>query len=77
MSQEQKKYQQAMARLETILEEIDDSSVGIDELADRVQEAAELLKQCRGILTQTERRVQNSLEFLEGELDAEKEQEKL
>ncbi|MCL1957103.1 MAG: exodeoxyribonuclease VII small subunit, partial [Fibromonadales bacterium] len=60
------KYSEAVKRLEEILENVDRSNVGIDELADLVKEASDLIKTCRGILTSTERNVQESLEDLEG-----------
>ena len=61
------KYQDAMSRLEIILERVDNTDVGIDELASQVQEATDLLKTCRRILTETEKSVQAALETLESE----------
>jgi len=61
------KYQDAMTKLETILERVDNTDVGIDELALQVQEATDLLKTCRRILTETEKSVQTALETLESE----------
>jgi exodeoxyribonuclease VII small subunit len=60
------KYSEAVKRLEEILENVDRSDVGIDELADLVKEASDLIKTCRSILTSTEQNVQESLEDLEG-----------
>ena len=60
-------YKEAMTQLETILERVDNTDVGIDELARQVQEATELLKTCRRILTETEQSVQGALETLESE----------
>jgi exodeoxyribonuclease VII small subunit len=60
------KYSEAIKRLEEILENVDRSNVGIDELADLVKEASDLIKNCRSILTSTEQNVQESLEELEG-----------
>jgi len=59
------KYSEAVKRLEEILESIDRSDVGIDELADLVKEAADLIKNCRALLTSTEQSVKESLEALE------------
>jgi exodeoxyribonuclease VII small subunit len=59
------KYSEAVRRLEEILENVDRSNVGIDELADLVKEASDLIKNCRNILTSTEQNVQESLEGLE------------
>lgn len=40
-------YVDALAELEAILEELDDDSMDIDVLSDRVERAAELIKICR------------------------------
>lgn len=61
------KYQDAMVKLEAILERVDNTDVGIDELASQVQEATELLKTCRRILSETEQSVQGALDSLDQE----------
>ena len=70
MSAENLEYKNAMDRLEAILERIDNSEMGIDELAGQVEEATNLLKKCRQILLATEKNVQEALDSLEGEADA-------
>jgi exodeoxyribonuclease VII small subunit len=65
MSSANVKYSEAVKRLEEILEDIDRSNVGIDELADLVKEASDLIKTCRFILKGTEQSVQESLKNLE------------
>jgi len=65
MSSANMKYSEAVKRLEEILENVDRSNVGIDELADLVREASDLIKNCRSILTSTEQNVQEALEELE------------
>jgi len=65
MSSANIKYSEAVKRLEEILENVDRSNVGIDELADLVKEASDLIKNCRSILTNTEQNVQEALEELE------------
>jgi exodeoxyribonuclease VII small subunit len=70
MSNENLEYKNAMDRLEAILEKIDNSEMGIDELAGQVEEATNLLKKCRQILVATEKSVQDALASLEGEADA-------
>lgn len=70
MSTENLEYKNAMDCLEAILERIDNSEMGIDELAGQVQEATNLLKKCRQILVSTEKNVQEALASLEGEADA-------
>jgi len=59
------KYSASVKRLEEILESIDRSNVGIDELADLVKEAAELIKNCRALIASSEQSVQESLKTLE------------
>ncbi len=74
MSAANLKYKESMDRLNEILKKIDTSEMEIDELADQVQEASVLLRNCRKILTDTERNVQESLQTLDsidGESDVE------
>ncbi len=73
MTKSSKSYTEAMERLNEILENIDNSEVPIDELADQVVEAAGLLKSCKKILTDTEAKVKNVLEDLDGEFNEEEE----
>lgn len=49
MSQANLEYKTAMAALEEILTRIDDSDMGIDELASEVERATILLRECRKI----------------------------
>ena len=70
MSAENLEYKNAMDRLEAILERIDNSEMGIDELAGQVEEATNLMKKCRQILVATEKNVQEALDSLEGDADA-------
>jgi len=44
-------YAEALAELESILEEIEDDAVDVDVLAARVKRAAELLRNCRSRIT--------------------------
>jgi len=67
MSSANVKYSEAVKRLEEILESIDRSDVGVDELADLVKEASDLIKVCRSILKNTEQSVQDSLKNLNEE----------
>lgn len=67
MSTENNDYKNAMERLESILERIDNSEMEIDELAGEVQEATELLRKCRQILLSTEKNVQEALKSLDDE----------
>ncbi len=60
-------YTEAIKRLDDILEDIDQSRVPIDALAGRVVEAAALLKRCKSVLTETEAKVRDVLQELEGD----------
>ena len=70
MSTENFEYKNAMDRLESILERIDNSEMEIDELAGAVQEATDLLRKCRQILLATEKIVQEALSTLSDEAEA-------
>ncbi len=67
MAGKMKSYGESMARLDEILEDIDQSKIGIDELAEKVVEAAALLKRCKSVLTETETKVRDVLEELDKE----------
>lgn len=58
-------YADAIRRLDEILEDIDQSRIPIDTLAERVVEAAALLKRCKTLLTETEAKVRDVLQDLE------------
>ena len=59
------RYSEAMARLQEILDRIDSSDVDIDELAERVKEASELIRFCKSLLTTAEKSVAEALQGLE------------
>ena len=67
MKEDRKSYSEAIARLDAILEDIDQSKVPIDVLAERVVEAAGLLKRCKSVLTETEAKVKDVLQDLDKE----------
>lgn len=67
MKEEKRSYSEAIARLDEILEDIDQSKVPIDVLAERVVEAAGLLKRCKSVLTETEAKVKDVLQDLDRE----------
>ena len=71
MTKSSKNYSKAMGRLNEILDNIDRSDVSIDELADQVVEAADLLKTCKKILTDTDAKVREVLEGLDEEFEVE------
>ncbi len=70
MSQANLEYKTAMAALEEILTRIDDSDMGIDELASQVERATVLLRECRKILMDTEQKIQDTLASFDGDSDS-------
>ena len=64
------KYKDAMSSLEAILRRIDNTEIGIDDLGAQVEEARDLLKTCKDILSETEKSVQSALDSLDSEFRA-------
>jgi exodeoxyribonuclease VII small subunit len=62
-----KSYGESIERLNDILQNIDESNIPIDKLAEQVVEAADLLKNCKNILTETEAKVKTVLSDLQQE----------
>lgn len=58
-------YNEAIAELEHIVLEIEEGSVTVDELSEKVRRAAELLRFCKEKLSGTEDSVKQILEDLE------------
>jgi exodeoxyribonuclease VII small subunit len=54
-------YDAAMHEIQIIVAELQNESVGVDALAEKVSRAAELIKLCRGKLRQTETDVKEAL----------------
>ncbi|MFP4065778.1 MAG: exodeoxyribonuclease VII small subunit [Bacteroidales bacterium] len=57
-------YTQAIEELETIVEEIENAEINVDELSEKVKRASELIKLCRKTLYDTEAEVDNILKDL-------------
>jgi exodeoxyribonuclease VII small subunit len=55
-------YTQAMARLESILSQLEEGNKSVDELSELVKEAADLVKHCRARLKTTESDIQKAFE---------------
>jgi exodeoxyribonuclease VII small subunit len=60
-SEEELTYTDAVNELEQIITEMEDASIGVDELTDKVKRASMLLQFCRNKLTTTEQDVNNIL----------------
>jgi len=57
-------YAEAIIELETIVSDIENASIGVDELSEKVKRAAELIRFCRSKLTSTEKEVNSILKGL-------------
>ncbi|QNL51258.1 exodeoxyribonuclease VII small subunit [Olivibacter sp. SDN3] len=60
-------YTAAFEELKTIVEEIEDGEITVDDLSDKVKRAALLIKICKSKLTETEADVNKILEDLDRE----------
>lgn len=60
-------YTEAIVELESIVSELENATIGVDELSEKVKRAAELIKFCRSKLTSTEKEVNAILLNLNGE----------
>ena len=48
------KYSKSIKRLEEIIEKIENEEIDVDELSERVKEAVELIKTCKGKIEKAE-----------------------
>lgn len=67
---EQVAYSEAIDELETILDEIEGDDVDLDDLADKVERASELVEICRDKIDNTEMQVQSIIDDLRSENEA-------
>ncbi|KMQ72563.1 Exodeoxyribonuclease 7 small subunit [bioreactor metagenome] len=65
MPEQELKYTDAFEELQQIVEEIEDGSISVDQLSEKVKRAAELIKVCKKKLTTTEEDVNKILKELE------------
>lgn len=59
-------YQQAFEELKTIVAEIEQGEISVDQLSEKVKRATQLIKICKAKLTATEEDVNKILKELEG-----------
>ena len=55
------KYEEAMAELEKISSQMENNELGIDQLAEKLNQAKELIKFCRAQLVNIEQEIQKIL----------------
>lgn len=65
MPEQELKYTDAFEELQQIVKEIEDGSISVDQLSEKVKRAAELIKVCKKKLTTTEEDVNKILKELE------------
>ncbi len=61
MPKKEENYSQAVERLEAIVRQIDNNELEIDQLAEKIKEANELIAFCSGKLTRADREVEKLL----------------
>ena len=65
MSKKKLNYTESITELETIIQEIESGNLTVDELAEKVKNAADLVKACQDKLRKTEEDINKTLEGLE------------
>jgi len=58
-------YTEAIARIEDILQQIETGELDVDELAEKVKQASDLLKLCKAKLFNTEKEIEKVMKELE------------
>jgi len=67
MTKKNLSYSEAVATIDEILQQIETGELDVDELAEKVKQASELLKLCRRKLFSSEKEVEKILKEMEGE----------
>lgn len=62
MTKKRLSYKEAIGELEAILEQIEDETLDVDELSDKVKRVAYLIKVCKDRLHKTEEEVEKILQ---------------
>jgi len=65
MSKKNFSYSEAVTRIDEILQQIEAGELDVDELAEKVKQAAELLKLCKAKLFSTEKEVEKILKEMD------------
>jgi exodeoxyribonuclease VII small subunit len=66
MSKKNLSYSEAVATIDEILQQIETGELDVDELAEKVKQASELLKLSKGKLFATEKEIEKVLKEMEG-----------
>ncbi|HRX84612.1 MAG TPA: exodeoxyribonuclease VII small subunit [Phycisphaerae bacterium] len=57
MSKKPPSFEEALARLETIADDIEQGRIGLEESIERYEEGMKLIQRCRAVLTEAEQRI--------------------
>jgi len=63
-------FEEALARLETIAEQIERGEIGLEESIGKYEEGMALVRQCREILSRAEHKIQQLQQRPDGTLEA-------
>ncbi len=69
MSEKPPSFEEALARLESIAEQIERGQIGLEESITRYEEGMSLVKQCRDMLTRAEHRIQQIQQRADGSVE--------
>ncbi len=70
MAKKKLTFEEALKQLETIAEQIERGTIGLEESIDRYEEGMALVKQCRDILSKAELKIQQLQQRADGTLQA-------
>lgn len=70
MSDGTQTFEEAIARLEAIAEQIERGQIGLEESIARYEEGMKLVRQCRELLTRAEMRIQQIHQQTDGTIEA-------
>jgi exodeoxyribonuclease VII small subunit len=70
MAKEKLTFEQALEKLEKIVEQIESGKIGLEESIARYEEGTKLVKQCREILDAAEKKIQLLARSESGQLDS-------
>lgn len=72
MARKKLTFEEALAQLETIAEQIEQGAIGLEESINKYQEGMALVRQCRDILSKAELKIQKLQQRADGTLEVAK-----
>lgn len=69
MNEKPPTFEEALARLEAIAEQIERGQIGLEESITRYEEGMTLVRQCRDLLTRAEHRIQQINQKADGSIE--------